>query len=156
MSPKRQNNNMSSSLIPPERIIVRSTAGSKRAMITELAELLYALDPDQVLEAIMAREQLGSTGIGYGVAIPHSRLTDLAEPILALARHSSGIDFDAIDDKPVHIIVMLLVPDDASAHLELLARLARLLRQETFRQKLMECKNSDEISATFEQEGFTQ
>ncbi|MDQ6979651.1 MAG: PTS sugar transporter subunit IIA, partial [Mariprofundaceae bacterium] len=94
---------MSTSLIPPERIIVCSTAGSKRGVITELAELLHALDPDQVLESIMAREQLGTTGIGYGVAIPHSRLSDLAAPIIALARHPQGVDFDAIDGELVYL-----------------------------------------------------
>lgn len=147
---------MPSTLIPPERIIACSWAGSKRAVLTELAGLLHALDPDQVLESIMAREQLGSTGIGHGVAIPHCRLADLASPILALARHPKGVDFEAIDNKPAHIIVMLLVPDDTqTSHLELLARLARLLQRDTFRQRLMASKQAAELSETFAQEGFT-
>ncbi len=146
---------MPSTLIPPERIIACSKAGSKRAVLTELAALLHALDPDQVLESIMAREQLGSTGIGYGVAIPHSRLADLAAPILALARHEEGVDFDSIDDQPAHLIVMLLVPDDAAgSHLELLARLARLLQQDGFRASLMACTNAAALSDTFANEGF--
>lgn len=146
---------MSSSLIPPERIIVCSTAGSKRGIITELAGLLYALDPDQVLESIMAREQLGTTGIGYGVAIPHSRLPDLAAPIVALARHPQGVDFDAIDGEPVHLVVMLLVPDDAeNKHLALLATLARLLQQASFRSFLMTCEDPQELSDAFAAEAI--
>jgi len=146
---------MPSTLIPPERIIACSKAGSKRAVLTELAALLHALDPDQVLESIMAREQLGSTGIGYGVAIPHSRLADLAAPILALARHQKGVDFDSIDNKPAHLIVMLLVPDDAAtSHLDLLARLARLLQQDAFRESLMACSDATALSDTFANEGF--
>jgi mannitol/fructose-specific phosphotransferase system IIA component (Ntr-type) len=146
---------VSSSLIPPERIIVCSTAGSKRGIITELAGLLYALDPDQVLESIMAREQLGTTGIGYGVAIPHSRLPDLAAPIVALARHPQGVDFDAIDGEPVHLVVMLLVPDDAeNKHLALLATLARLLQQASFRSFLMTCEDPQELSDAFAAEAI--
>ncbi|MDQ6975977.1 MAG: PTS sugar transporter subunit IIA [Mariprofundaceae bacterium] len=146
---------MPSALIPPERIIACSVAGSKRAVLTELAALLHALDPDQVLESIMAREQLGSTGIGHGVAIPHSRLADLAAPILALARHPKGVDFEAIDGKPAHLIVMLLVPDDAaSSHLELLARLARLLQEDEFRKQLMVCDDVMGLSEIFATKGF--
>jgi len=146
---------VSSSLIPPERIIVCSTAGSKRGVITELAGLLHALDPDQVLESIMAREQLGTTGIGYGVAIPHSRLPALAAPIIALARHPQGVDFDAIDGEPVHLVVMLLVPDDAeNKHLALLATLARLLQRESFRSHLMASDDTQLLSDAFATEAI--
>ncbi len=147
---------MHAPLILPERTIVHSTAGSKRAVITELASLLHTLDPDQVLEAIMAREQLGSTGIGYGVAIPHCRIAGLTHPIIALARHPEGVDFDSIDGEPVHLVVMLLVPEESpSAHLELLARLARLLQKEDFRRKLMQCEDAQAMAECFREEGFS-
>ncbi len=103
----------------------------------------------------MAREQLGTTGIGYGVAIPHSRLPDLAAPIVALARHPQGVDFDAIDGEPVHLVVMLLVPDDAeNKHLALLATLARLLQQASFRSFLMTCEDPQELSDAFAAEAI--
>jgi mannitol/fructose-specific phosphotransferase system IIA component (Ntr-type) len=137
-------------LIPPDHILLDSRAGSKRALITELASVLPAMDPDPVLEVVMAREQLGSTGIGNGVAIPHGRLADLSEPVLALARHKDGIDFDAIDGKPVHIAILLLVPQEADRrHLELLAHLARTLQQEHMRREIMEAETAEAVSQIF-------
>jgi len=127
-----------------------SSTQSKRALISEIAGLLPAMDPDQVLELIMAREQLGSTGIGHGVAIPHGRMPDLAKPVIAVARHSQGIDFDAIDGNLVHIAVMLLVPDDDSGHhLELLAKLARLLQNQAVRHAILQAGSAEDISALF-------
>jgi len=137
-------------MIPVEHILLGSTACSKRALITEIAGLLPAMDPDQVLELIMAREHLGSTGIGHGVAIPHSRMPDLAEPVVAMARHPEGIDFDAIDGQPVYIVVMLLVPDDDEGqHLELLAKLARLLQKPEFRESIMTAEDMQAMSDLF-------
>ncbi|MDX8395245.1 MAG: PTS sugar transporter subunit IIA [Mariprofundaceae bacterium] len=137
-------------LIPSGRILMDSNAGSKRALITELVNMLKAMDPDQVLEVVMAREHLGSTGIGHGVAIPHGRMPDLATPVIAVARHQAGIDFDSIDGVPVHIVVLLLVPDgDDRSHLELLAKLARLLQQENFRSNILQADSAEMISALF-------
>lgn len=137
-------------LIPPDHILLDSKAGSKRALITELVSVLPAMDPDPVLEVVMAREQLGSTGIGNGVAIPHGRLPDLSEPVLALVRHKSGIDFDAIDGQPVNIAILLLVPQEADRrHLELLAHLARTLQQEHVRRDIMEAETAEQVSIIF-------
>ena len=100
----------------------------------------------------MAREQLGSTGIGHGVAIPHGRMPDLAAPMLALARHAEGIDFEAIDGNPVHIVLLLLVPDaDDRQHLELLAQLARNLQQDGFRRQIMEAASPEMIVSLFDE-----
>ncbi len=137
-------------MIPVEHILLGSIACSKRALITEIAGLLPAMDPDQILELIMAREHLGSTGIGHGVAIPHSRMSDLPEPVIAMARHPEGIDFDAIDGQPVYIVVMLLVPDDEEGqHLELLAKLARLLQKPEFRESIMAVGDIQAMSDLF-------
>ncbi len=137
-------------VIAEECILMRSSASSKRALITEAASLLPAMDPDQVLELIMAREHLGSTGIGHGVAIPHSRMPDLQEPVITLVRHPDGIDFDAIDGQPVYIVVMLLVPDDDSnKHLELLAKLERLLQRQSFRHAVIQAEDAQTIVDLF-------
>jgi len=137
-------------LIPPERVLPDSTASSKRALLTEMASSLSALDPDRVLEVVMAREHLGSTGIGHGVAIPHGRMPDLNQPIVALVRHSAGIEFDAIDGKPVHIVILLLVPDNEDrTHLELLAKLARVLQQGHIRDAIMHAGTPESISEIF-------
>jgi len=115
-----------------------------------MANVLSSIDPDSVMEVVMAREQLGSTGIGHGVAIPHGRMPDLAAPMVALARHNEGVDFDAIDGKPVHIVVLLLVPDsDDRQHLELLAQLARNLQQASFREKIMQAEDSAAVASLF-------
>lgn len=138
------------SLLTADHVLLHPQARSKRALITELANLLTSIDPDQVMEVVMAREHLGSTGIGHGVAIPHGRMPDLSEPVLAVARHEAGVDFDAIDSQPVHIVVLLLVPDsDDRQHLELLAHLARSLQQPHFREAVMQAQNSEELASLF-------
>jgi len=137
-------------MIKIEHICLDSQAHSKRAIITEMANILTSIDPDRVMEVVMAREQLGSTGIGHGVAIPHGRMPDLASPVLVLARHAEGVSFDSIDGKPVHIVVLLLVPDsDDRQHLELLAQLARNLQQETFRKQIMQAQDSATVAGLF-------
>jgi len=137
-------------LLTSEHILLDSHAHSKRALITELANTMTSIDPDAVMEVVMAREQLGSTGIGHGVAIPHGRMADLSTPKLALGRHPGGVDFEAIDGNPVHVVVLLLVPDaDDRQHLELLAQLARNLQMESFRQQIMQADSADEIAALF-------
>ena len=137
--------------IPPERILASSQTTSKKALLTELASLFTSMDPDLVLESVTAREKLGSTGIGHGVAIPHCRLADLPKARLALARHQQGVDFDAIDGAPVHIVVMLLVPDnDNKQNLALLAALARHLQQQQFRHAIMQADSVEAISDLFQ------
>ena len=134
-------------LIPVEHILMEAESASKRTLIDEMAALLPSVDGDQVLEVVMAREALGSTGIGHGVAIPHGRVPDLTEPLLALARHPKGLDFDAIDGQPVRIVILLLVPEHADrTHLELLAYLARILQNEQTREAIMHADSAEEIS----------
>jgi PTS system nitrogen regulatory IIA component len=138
------------SLVPPERILLDSNACNKRALLAEMAELLPAIDPDVALEALLAREQLGSTGIGHGVAIPHGRISDLSAPIIVVARHAQGVNFDAIDDKPVYIVVLLLVPgNEDRTHLELLAHIARILQDEGTRLRMMKASTAEDISGLF-------
>jgi len=138
-------------LLTAEHILLDSRADSKRAIITELAEILTSIDPHRVREVVMEREHLGSTGIGHGVAIPHGRMADLPNPVLALARHIRGVDFDSIDGQPVHIVVLLLVPDsDDRRHLELLAQLARNLQQPRFREQVMQADSAKAISRLFQ------
>ena len=136
--------------VRPERVLLGSKAQSKRALLTEMAGMLSSMDPDLVLEVIMAREKLGSTGMGHGVAIPHGRMHGLVEPVVVVAIHEFGVDFDAIDDALVHIVVMLLVPDDDNkVHLELLATLARLLQQADIRKALRDAPDAPSVAALF-------
>ncbi|MCF6209026.1 MAG: PTS sugar transporter subunit IIA [Ghiorsea sp.] len=136
--------------VRPERVLLGSKAQSKRALLTEMAGMLSSMDPDLVLEVIMAREKLGSTGMGHGVAIPHGRMRGLTEPVIVVSIHEEGVDFDAIDDALVHIVVMLLVPDDNNqVHLELLAALARLLQQANIRKALRDAPDAETVASIF-------
>jgi mannitol/fructose-specific phosphotransferase system IIA component (Ntr-type) len=141
------------SLFEPEHVLLNSRVSSKRALITELANLLTSIDPDRVMEVVMSREQLGSTGIGHGVAIPHGRMPDLPAPMVALGRHKGGVNFEAIDGQPVHIVVLLLVPDsDDRQHLELLAKLARSLQNPSVRAAIMQADSAQEVATLFAEE----
>ncbi|MDQ6983371.1 MAG: PTS sugar transporter subunit IIA [Ghiorsea sp.] len=140
-----------SKLLTPEHVLLGSQAKSKRALLTEMAGLLLSIDLDLALEVITAREKLGSTGMGHGVAIPHGRLEGLQEPAIVVAIHEQGVNFDAIDGKLVNIVVMLLVPnDDHQIHLGLLAKLARLLQQEDVRQALRDAKSREDVAQLFQ------
>jgi len=143
-------------LLDPDHVILDSRARSRRALIDELAARLSELmDPDVVVEAVMARELLGSTGIGGGIAVPHGRIPNLSEPVLAIARHAEGVDFDAIDGKPVRIVALLLVPDeDDPAHLKLLASIVRQLRRPEVRARLLASRDPAEIAALFSEEAL--
>ncbi len=137
-------------LVTPEHVLLGSQAKSKRALLTEMAGLLTSIDLDLALEVITAREKLGSTGMGHGVAIPHGRLEGLQEPAIVVAIHEQGVNFDAIDGQPVHIVVMLLVPNDNhQVHLGLLAKLARLLQQEHVRQALRKARSPEDVAQLF-------
>ena len=138
------------SLIPADAVLLHSESGSKTAIIAEVLAALPSVDLDAAMAVIMEREKLGSTGIGHGIAIPHGRLPDLETPITALVRHADGIDFDAIDGQPVHIVVVLLAPkDEDRSHLELLAGLARALQKGSVRRAVMEAETAEEVSSLF-------
>jgi len=137
--------------IAPEHVLLNSCSGSKKALMIEMLSSVPTIDVDQALSIIMARERLGSTGIGQGVAIPHGRMQDLEGPIILIARHLNGLDFDAIDGCPVHLIVLLLVPDGSERkYLELLATLARLLQNIQVRESLMSLESVEQVLDQFQ------
>jgi PTS system nitrogen regulatory IIA component len=115
-------------LLPPERVRTHLVAADKPALIAELAEILAADDDVRVVrKALESREQLGSTGLGHGVAIPHGRCADVSEPRAAFVRLAKPIDFGADDRQPVDLVAGLIVPEQfTDQHLKLLAELAEL------------------------------
>jgi PTS system nitrogen regulatory IIA component len=128
-------------------------AGSKKRVLEFLGGLAAAgepaLDPTDVFESLIARERLGSTGIGHGIAIPHGRLKNSDHVIGALVHLQEPIDFDAIDDKPVDLLFALLVPENATEeHLEVLARLAQLFSSEEARHRLREAPDAAALFQT--------
>lgn len=99
-----------------------------------------------ILQAILEREQLGSTAVGHGVVLPHARLPGLEAPIGGFARLLSPIDFDAVDEQPCDLVFMLLAPDGSGAdHLRALAKVARVMRQPDLRAALREASDEAEI-----------
>lgn len=118
-----------------------------------LFELVYVLKKAMLIEnvekavnVILEREKLGSTGIGDGVAIPHGKTKSIHNILCAFGRSQEGVDFDAVDRKPVRIFFLLLAPEDsASLHLKMLSRISKILRDLSFRKKLMELTDTHEI-----------
>lgn len=122
----------------------------KREALEEMAEALafrFAdIDKDKLLEAILERERLGSTGIGYGVAIPHVRLKGANSIALLFGRSIKGVEFQTMDEKPAHLFFLIAAPEDSNtAHLKILARISSLLKDVGFRERLMEAFTQEEI-----------
>ncbi len=137
-------------ILAKECIKANLQATNKEGVLAELAALLAEANPhlsrDKIIEVLMEREKLGSTGIGNGVAIPHGKLSGIDQIVTAFGRSLEGISFDSQDGKPAHLFFVLLAPENAaSLHLKALARLSRLLKDVGFRNKLIEAKMSDEI-----------
>ena len=125
-----------------ERVRCNADATSKKKALELVSELLAAHaesgpDARQVAERLLARERLGSTALGHGVAIPHGRCPDLQEATAAFVKLRSGVDFDAPDGESVDILVGLLVPEHCTdGHLQLLAQLAQIFSQPDIRDQL--------------------
>ena len=102
---------------------------------------------------ILEREKLGSTGIGEGVAIPHGKMKGIDHILCAFGRSKKGIDFDAVDGKPVHIFFLLLAPEDsAGLHIQMLSRISRILRDPSFRKQLTEQGDDRDLYANIVEE----
>ncbi len=138
-------------LLTPAGVIANLRVTTKRQALQELsrrAATLIGQDEHKIFEILLEREQLGSTGIGGGTAVPHGRLAHLPKPVTLFARLEKPIDFEAIDSQPVDLIFLLLTPADASAdHLKALARVSRLLRDRAICAKLRGTDDADAIYA---------
>ncbi|HPA44372.1 MAG TPA: PTS sugar transporter subunit IIA [bacterium] len=128
-------------LLRPERVVLTIEATGKRKILEELLSLVVADQPEEVqmaaLEALMQREEVGSTGVGDGIALPHARTAAIQEIRMAAGVSGDGLDFDSLDGKPVQLFFLILTPASASgAHLKLLGQLARVLRSRELREDL--------------------
>ncbi|MFA7595517.1 MAG: PTS sugar transporter subunit IIA [Novosphingobium sp.] len=126
-------------------------ADSKQAILEQLSSRfaqVYELDQADVLERIEEREKLGSTGFGRGVAIPHARVPGLARPVAAFLRLDHPVEFDSADGMPVEMVFGLLSPENAGAvHLQALAAVSRLFRNESVRDVLIHANDAEAIYA---------
>lgn len=146
-------------VLKKESIISDLKAMDKRGVLEEMvgdvAIKSAGLDKERLLEILLEREKLGSTGIGYGVAIPHGKLKNLDCLVVTFGRSVTGIDYQSLDNKPAHLFFLILAPEDsAAAHLKILARISKLLKDPSFRKKLLSASSRDEIfHAIAEEEG---
>jgi nitrogen PTS system EIIA component len=132
--------NRLAAILPATQVIVGLDATSKKRAFEEaglLFENLHGLSRALVTDSLFARERLGSTGLGHGVAIPHGRIKGLKSPMAAVIRLSQPIGFDAPDEQAVGILIFLLVPEAATQkHLEILSEIAEMLGDAVLREKI--------------------
>ncbi len=140
------------SILSIDRTLCRISCASKKRLVEKLAGLIAedtgAIQKENLFELLLARERLGSTGIGSGIAIPHCRCKTLDRTIGALITLETPIDFDSIDNQPVDIVFAMLVPENAEGeHLQTLARLAESLQDQKFVDLLRMADNREELLA---------
>ena len=133
--------NRLASILPAAQVLVDVDVSSKKRAFEEvglLFEELHGLNRAVITDSLFARERLGSTSLGHGVAIPHGRIKGLKAPMAALFQLARPIGFDAPDDNPVTLLIFLLVPEAATQkHLEILSEIAEMLSDGELRERLM-------------------
>lgn len=139
-----------SDILDAEAVVPSLKASSKKQALQELAHLASrktGIESRTIFETLLQRERLGSTGLGYGIAIPHGKFSDIDRLHGVFARLAHPIEFDAVDEQPVDLIFILLAPESAGAdHLKALARISRLLRDPAIVAKL---RGSDSAEALY-------
>lgn len=137
-------------LISPRCIKVPLESGDKQSVLSELVDLVVNVKRlphrDAIVEALLEREEVGSTGIGHGVALPHAKCVEVKEIHIACGVSTAGVDFEALDREPVYIFFLILAPRSAPGqHLKAMSMLTRFLSKANVREKLTQAKNADEF-----------
>ncbi|BBE73691.1 PTS IIA-like nitrogen regulatory protein PtsN [Oharaeibacter diazotrophicus] len=142
-------------LLPTEAVLASLKVNSKKQALQEMAAKAAEVtgrSDREIFDTLLQREKLGSTGVGHGVAIPHGKLPGLARLVGVFARLDKPVDFDALDDRPVDLMFLLLAPENAGAdHLKALARIARVLREQAIAGKLRAADDAAAIYALLTQ-----
>ena len=143
-------------VLPKEAIIDNLQAQDKNGILEELVRPIAditGLDKESLVQVLVERERLGSTGIGGGIGIPHGKLKDLESLVLGFGLARKGVDFDSMDGRPTHIFFLLLTPENSTGlHLKLLARISKILKHDPFKEKLLNAADREEIYAVIEEE----
>ena len=138
-------------IISPERVVYDLEVNSKKRALESISDVLTKGDsnqlvPHDICESLLAREKLGSTSIGSGVAIPHGRIKNVEKAVAAFVKLDHGIDYDAIDNQAVDLIFALLVPENSTQeHLNILAEIAEMFSIESFREKVRQCEDAESL-----------
>jgi nitrogen PTS system EIIA component len=142
--------------LQPGAVVDDLSGTTSAAVLAELSRPLASsqkADPQRLLETLLDREKLGSTGIGDGVAIPHGKVPGLPALMASFGRSKRGVDFKAIDAKPTFLFFTLFAPENsAGAHLKALARISRIFKNPAFRESIMKAKDAAEIYRLIETE----
>ena len=138
------------SILSPGRTLCCAPGSSKKRVLENIAHFICEdfpnMSPNQLFDSLIARERLGSTGLGLGMAIPHCRIKDCSSIIGSLVKLEQAIDFDAIDGQPVDVLFVLLVPEQAhDEHLKVLATLAERFSNPDFCQQLRSATDSESL-----------
>jgi len=141
-------------ILDKQMIIPQLASTSKEGVLRELIRVIVhvekQVDENRLMEILLERESLGSTGIGEGVAIPHGKSKDVKRLLASFGRSLAGMDFQAMDGKPTHLFFLLVAPENsAGTHLKALARISRLMKDNVFRKRLMEVSSGEEIYSLF-------
>ncbi len=141
----------------PDAVIASLSGQTAQAVLSELCRPLAAsgsrTDAQKLLDTLLEREKLGSTGIGEGVAIPHGKVPGLPGLMASFGRSTGGVDFRAIDGRPTHLFFTLFAPENsAGAHLKALARISRIFKNPGFREAIMKAAGAPEIYRLIEAE----
>ena len=137
-------------ILKKESVIFNLSGKNKLEVIKEMTEHLkqnnIIKDNQALFETLMEREKLGSTGIGENVAIPHGKSYELTQIITVFARSLNGVDFESLDQKPVHFVCMVIAPANSTGqHLKALARISRLFKNQVLREGILKSENPDVI-----------
>ncbi|XEC95662.1 PTS sugar transporter subunit IIA [Paenibacillus tarimensis] len=140
-------------LLDEKSIFIPLATGEKNAIISDLIDGLQASgcisDKQEYMNAVLARENTGSTGIGFGVAIPHGKSAGVSKPGLAFAKLAAPVDWQSLDGEPVRVVFMIAVPQEAAGneHLQILIALSRKLIDSEFRDKLMAVESPEQLKS---------
>lgn len=138
-----------SDILGPQAVVGRLEASNKKSLIQDMARHAAAslgIEEHHIFDVLWERERLGTTGVGHGLAIPHGKIDGLTKVCGFFARATTPVSFDAVDDKPVDLIFMLLAPEGAGAdHLHALATVSRLLRDTKLCEALRKAKDNDAV-----------
>ena len=142
-----------SEILEENHIIPDLKARDKKGVLEELAETIVSHEPSvdkgSLVKVLLERERLGSTGIGEGVAIPHGKFNGISRPVISFGRSRKGLDFESMDGQPAFLFFLLVAPENsANIHLKALARIAKILKNRSFRQVLMEVHTREELYQT--------
>jgi PTS system nitrogen regulatory IIA component len=144
-------------ILAKDAVILDLEPRTKREVLAEMAAALAKVEPQieagRLLEVLLEREALQSTGIGEGVAIPHGKISGLDRLVATFARSAAGVDFDSIDAQPTHHFFLLVVPEHSGGqYLKALARISRFFRDAAFRRKLTEGETVEDVIRAIEEE----